>query len=127
MEIIPNHPNSCPKTCSRWSKGTRVAEERYIAIVVKRNRRSTSTRVTSVVAAAIGKTISATTVHRRLQMNGLYAQVPRVCVPLSVQSRGARLKWYRQHVNWTVSDWGNVMFTDESRFALQPDDKRVRV
>ncbi|GBN03479.1 hypothetical protein AVEN_89730-1 [Araneus ventricosus] len=60
-------------------------------------------------------------------MNGLYVQVPRVCVPLSVQSRGARLKWYRQHVNWTVSDWGNVMFTDESRFSLQPDAKRVRV
>ncbi|GBL80413.1 hypothetical protein AVEN_92310-1 [Araneus ventricosus] len=35
--------------------------------------------------------------------------------------------WCRQHVNWIVSDWGNVMFTDESRFALQPDDKRVRV
>ncbi|GBN11730.1 hypothetical protein AVEN_98779-1 [Araneus ventricosus] len=80
-----------------------------------------------MVTATIGKTISATTVRRRLHMNGLYARVPRVCVPLSVQSRGARLKWCRQHVNWTVSDWGNVMFTDESRFALQPDDKRVRV
>ncbi|GBL80411.1 Transposable element Tcb1 transposase [Araneus ventricosus] len=80
-----------------------------------------------MVAAAIGKAISATTVHRRLHMNGLYARLPRVCVPLSVQSRGARLKWCRQHVNWTESDWGNDMFTDESRFALQPDDKRVRV
>ncbi|GBL80410.1 Transposable element Tcb1 transposase [Araneus ventricosus] len=37
------------------------------------------------------------------------------------------IKWCRQHANWTVSDWGNVMFTDESRFALQPYDKRVRV
>ncbi|GFU71456.1 hypothetical protein TNCV_2378431 [Trichonephila clavipes] len=25
--------------------------------------------------------------------------------------------------NLNVSDWGNVMFTDESRFALEPDDK----
>ena len=106
---------------------TNPSEDRYIAVVAKRNRRSTFTRVTSMVASAIGKTISATTVRRRLHMNGLYARVPRVCVPLSVQARGARLKWCRQHVNWTVSDWGNVMFTDESRFALQPDDKRVRV
>ncbi|GFW03931.1 transposable element Tcb1 transposase [Trichonephila clavipes] len=52
---------------------------------------------------------------------------PRVCVPLSVQSREARLKWCREHGNWTVSDWGNVMFTDESRFALEPDDKRIRI
>ncbi|GFU71856.1 transposable element Tcb1 transposase [Trichonephila clavipes] len=26
-----------------------------------------------------------------------------------------------------MSDWGNVMFTDESRFALEPDDKRIRI
>ncbi|GFV25456.1 transposable element Tcb1 transposase [Trichonephila clavipes] len=58
-------------------------------------------------------------------MNGLDAQVPRVCVPLSVQSRGARLKCCRKHGNWTVSDWGNVIFTDETRFALEPDDKHI--
>ncbi|GFV28485.1 transposable element Tcb1 transposase [Trichonephila clavipes] len=53
--------------------------------------------------------------------------VPRVCVSLSVQSRRARLKGCREHGNRTVSDWGNVMFTDESRFALEPDDKRIRI
>ncbi|GFU19367.1 transposable element Tcb1 transposase [Trichonephila clavipes] len=55
------------------------------------------------------------------------ARVPRVCVPLSVQSRGAQLKWCREQGNWTVSDWGNVMFTDESRFALEPADKCKRI
>ncbi|GFX97240.1 transposable element Tc1 transposase [Trichonephila clavipes] len=70
----------------------------------KRNRRVTSTRVTPMVTASISKAISAATVRRRLHMNGLYASVPRVCVPLSVQSRGARLKWCREHGNWTVSD-----------------------
>ncbi|GFX68532.1 hypothetical protein TNCV_2432391 [Trichonephila clavipes] len=44
-----------------------------------------------------GKAISAAIVRRRLHMNGLYARVPRVCVPLSVHSRGARLKWCREH------------------------------
>ncbi|GFU55701.1 transposable element Tcb1 transposase [Trichonephila clavipes] len=51
----------------------------------------------------------------------------RVGVPLSVQSRGARLKWCREHGNWTVSDWGNVAFVNESRFALEPDDKHIRI
>ena len=32
-----------------------------------------------------------------------------------------------EHANWTVSDWGNVMFTDQSRFALESDDKRIRI
>ncbi|GFX20028.1 hypothetical protein TNCV_1435881 [Trichonephila clavipes] len=49
------------------------------------NRRATSTRVTSMVTASTGKAISVATVCRRLHMNGLYARVPRVCVPLSVQ------------------------------------------
>ncbi|GFV71805.1 transposable element Tcb2 transposase [Trichonephila clavipes] len=104
---------------------TTPAEDRYIAIVTKRNRRATSTSVTSMVTAFIGKAIS--TVRRRLHMNGLYARVPRVCVPLSVQSRGARLQWCREHGNRTVSDWGNFMFTDESRFSLESDDKRIRI
>ncbi|GFV32313.1 HTH_Tnp_Tc3_2 domain-containing protein [Trichonephila clavipes] len=69
---------------------TTPAEDRYIAIVAKRNRRATSTRVTSMVTASIGKAIFAATVRRRLHMNGLYARVPQACAPLSVQSRGAR-------------------------------------
>ncbi|GFX34770.1 HTH_Tnp_Tc3_2 domain-containing protein [Trichonephila clavipes] len=74
------------------SRVTIPAEDRYIAIVAKRNHRETSTRVASMVTASIGKAISAATVSRRLHMNGLYARVPRVCVPLFIQSRGARLK-----------------------------------
>ncbi|GFW08746.1 transposable element Tcb1 transposase [Trichonephila clavipes] len=80
-----------------------------------------------MVTASIGKAISSATVRRRLHMNRLYAWVPRVCVPLFVQSRAARLKWCQEHGNWTVSDWDNVMFTDVSRFALEPDDKRIRI
>ncbi|GFT26600.1 transposable element Tcb2 transposase [Trichonephila clavipes] len=83
---------------------TAPAEDRYIAIVAKRNCRVTSTLVTFMVTASVCKAISAATVRRRLHMNGLYARVPRVCVPLSVQSRGARLKWCLEHGNWTVSD-----------------------
>ena len=106
---------------------TTPAEDRSIAILAKQNRKATSTHVISMVTAFIGKAISAATVRRKLHMSELYARVPRVCVFLSVQSRGARLKWCREHVNWIVSEWDNVMFTDESRFALEPDDKRISI
>lgn len=33
----------------------------------------------------------------------------------------------RQHINWTIPDWGNVMFTEELSFVLQPNEKRVNV
>ncbi|GFW09393.1 transposable element Tcb2 transposase [Trichonephila clavipes] len=64
---------------------TNPAEDRYIAIVAKRNRRATCTRVTSIVTAPIDKAMSAATVRQRLNMNRLYVRIPRVCVPLSVQ------------------------------------------
>ncbi|GFW26238.1 HTH_Tnp_Tc3_2 domain-containing protein [Trichonephila clavipes] len=56
-------------------RATTPAVDRYIAIVAKRNRRVTSTRVPSMVTASIGKAISAATVRRRLHMNGSYARV----------------------------------------------------
>ncbi|GFY05105.1 HTH_Tnp_Tc3_2 domain-containing protein [Trichonephila clavipes] len=50
---------------------TNPEEDRYIAIVAKRNRRATSTRVTSMVTSSIGKAISSAKVRQRLHMNGL--------------------------------------------------------
>ncbi|GFV70422.1 transposable element Tcb1 transposase [Trichonephila clavipes] len=118
--VVRRPVGGCPRV-------TTPKEDRYIAIVAKWNRRATSTRVTSRVTESIGKAISAATVRRRLHMNGLYARVPRDCVPLSVQSREARLKWCWKNGYRTVSDWGNVMFTDELRFTLESDDKRIRI
>ncbi|GFU39937.1 transposable element Tc1 transposase [Trichonephila clavipes] len=73
------------------------------AVAHHRNRTVASTRVTSMVTASIGKAISEATVRQRLHMNGLYPRVPRVCVPLSVQPRGARSKWCMEHGNGTLS------------------------
>ncbi|GFW45855.1 HTH_Tnp_Tc3_2 domain-containing protein [Trichonephila clavipes] len=93
METISNHTDSCPKARRLSPKGYNHPEDPYIAIVAKRSRRAISTRVASMVTASIGNSISAATLRRRLHMNGMYSRVPRVYVPLSVQSRGARLKW----------------------------------
>ena len=117
--VVRRHIASRPRV-------TTPTEDWYIAILAKGNRRTTSTYMASMITAFIGKAISAATVHRRLHMTGLCTRVPGVCVFLSVQSREARLKWCWEHVNWTVSDRGNVMFTDESRFALEPDDKHIK-
>ena len=78
---------------------TTPTKNRYFAILAQRSCRATSTFMTSMVTASIGKAISAATVCRRLYMSELYARVPRVCVFPSVQSREARLKWCREHVN----------------------------
>ncbi|GFU57977.1 transposable element Tcb2 transposase [Trichonephila clavipes] len=115
--------------CSRWHGGGRVrsttpAEDRYIVLSAKRNRRTTAQQVTNQFLAASGKQISLKTVARRLRGGGLYARRPVVCVPLTRQHRTARLQWCREHHNWTEQDWACVLFSDESRFCLSSDCRR---
>ncbi|GFX38491.1 HTH_Tnp_Tc3_2 domain-containing protein [Trichonephila clavipes] len=78
--------------CSRRHGGgrgrsTTPAEDRYIVLSAKRNRRTTAQQVANQFLAASGKQISRKTVARRLRGGGLYARRPIVCVPLTRQHR----------------------------------------
>ncbi|GFW22480.1 transposable element Tcb2 transposase [Trichonephila clavipes] len=115
--------------CSRRHGGGRVrsttpAEDRYIVLSAKRNRRTTAQQVANQFLAASGKQISRKTVARCLRGGGLYARRLVVCVPLTRQHRTAHLKWCREHHNWTEQDWACVLFSDESRFSLSSDCRR---
>ncbi|GFU48025.1 transposable element Tcb2 transposase [Trichonephila clavipes] len=115
--------------CNRRHGGGRVrsttpAEDRYIVVSAKRNRRTTAQQVANQFLAASGKQISRKTVARRLMGGGLYARRPFVCVPLTRQHRTARFQWCREHHNWTEQDWACVLFSDESRFSLSSDCRR---
>ncbi|GFX56178.1 transposable element Tcb2 transposase [Trichonephila clavipes] len=83
-----------------------------------------ASQVANQFLAASGKQISRKTVARRLRGGGLYARRPVVCVPLTRLHRTARLKWCREHHNWTEQDWACVLFSDESRFSLSSDCRR---
>ncbi|GFU61552.1 transposable element Tcb2 transposase [Trichonephila clavipes] len=115
--------------CIVYGKGgrdrsTTPAEDRYIVLSAKRNRRTTAQQVANQFLAAAGKQISRKTVARRLRGGGLYARRPDVCVPLTRQHPTARLQWCREHHNWTEQDWACVLFLDESRFSLSSDFRR---
>ncbi|GFX50021.1 transposable element Tcb2 transposase [Trichonephila clavipes] len=112
--------------CSRRHGGGRVrsttpAEDRYIVLSAKRNRRTTAQQVANQFLAASGKQISRKTVASRLRGGGLYVRRPVVCPPLTRQHRTVRLQWCREHRNWTEQAWACVLFSDESRFSLSSD------
>ncbi|RZC42139.1 hypothetical protein BDFB_014302, partial [Asbolus verrucosus] len=39
----------------------------------------------------------------------------------------ARLRFAREHQNWSIEEWGRILFTDESRFCLKSPDGHQRV
>ncbi len=72
-------------------------------------------------------TISECTTHRTLKQMGYSSRRPHLVPPLSAKNRKWRLQFTQSHQIWTVEDWKNVAWSDESRFLLQYSDGRVRI
>ncbi|GFX99599.1 transposable element Tcb1 transposase [Trichonephila clavipes] len=86
-------------------RGTTPADDRYIILQAKRNRRQTVGEIARHTTQATGRPISRFTVARRLHGGGLFARRPVRCVPLTPAHR-------RRH---------------ESRFSLSCDSHRTLI
>ncbi|GFV48971.1 transposable element Tcb2 transposase [Trichonephila clavipes] len=108
-------------------RGTTPADDRYIVLQARRNRRQTAREIASHTTQATGRPISRFTVARRLHGGGLFARRPVRCVPLTPAHRRRHSLWCREHWNWRDNEWGRVLFTDESRFSLSSDSHRILI
>ncbi|GFS81048.1 transposable element Tcb2 transposase [Trichonephila clavipes] len=109
------------------SRDTTPRHNRYLVISAGRQRGSTAGTLDSTLTIATGIQISRQTIYRRLNHAGLYARRPAVCIPLMSARKHALLKWSLKHQHWSVGEWANVMFSDESRFSLSSDSRRVTI
>ncbi|GFV80637.1 transposable element Tcb1 transposase [Trichonephila clavipes] len=89
------------------------------------NRRSTASDLSRQLSSATGTTVSRQTVYRRLGHIGLYARRPVRCVPLTATHCRLRLTWSREHALWTPQQQSCVIFSDECRFSLLSDSRRI--
>ncbi|GFT03019.1 transposable element Tc1 transposase [Trichonephila clavipes] len=108
-------------------RGTTPADDRYIVLQARSNRRQTAGEIARHTTQATGRTISRFTVARRLHGGGLFARCPVRCVPLTPAHRRRRSLWCWEHRNWRDNEWGRVLFTDESRFSLSSDSHRILI
>ncbi|GFY29387.1 HTH_Tnp_Tc3_2 domain-containing protein [Trichonephila clavipes] len=108
-------------------RGTTPADDRYIVLQARRNRRQTAGEIARHTKKATGRPISRFTVARRLHGGGLFARRPVRCVPLTPAHQKRRSLWCREHRNWRDNEWGRVLFTDESRFSLSSDSHRILI
>ncbi|GFU13891.1 transposable element Tcb2 transposase [Trichonephila clavipes] len=48
-----------------------------------------------------------------------------VCVRLTSRHHRDRREWATEHVNWKRNEWSNVLFSNESRFSVHPNNRRI--
>ncbi|GFX00932.1 transposable element Tcb2 transposase [Trichonephila clavipes] len=77
------------------------------------------------IRSATGTTVSTQNVRNWLHGVGLYAHRPMVCVRLTSRHHCDRWEWATEHVNWRRNEWINALFSDESRFSVHPDNRRI--
>ncbi|GFX17504.1 transposable element Tc1 transposase [Trichonephila clavipes] len=81
----------------------------------------------STIRADVGVAIVPQTISRHFVEANLKSKRPFRALPLTPEHRQLRLQWCQAISMWNITDWQNVMFSDESRFVLGTDDNRVRV
>ncbi|GFU69117.1 transposable element Tcb1 transposase [Trichonephila clavipes] len=108
-------------------RGTTPADDRYIFLQARRNRRQRVGEIDRHTTQAIGRPISRLTVARILHGGGLFARLPVRCVPLTPAHYRMRSLWCREHRNWRDNEWGRVLFTYKSRFSLSSDFHRILI
>lgn len=108
-------------------KKTTQREDRYIRIQALQRRTTTANTIRHHLRGATNTAVSSQTVRRRLHAANIRARRPVKKPKLTAGHRASRLAWCRAHEPWTRAQWGQVLFTDESRFMISPKDGRVRV
>jgi len=105
---------------------TTQQQDRYITLTIRRDPILPATHLRRQLQNQIGVQISVRTVRNRIHEIGLSARRPFRGVPLRQRHIAQRLEWARERRNWGV-EWNSVLFTDESRFGLHSDSRRIRV
>ncbi|GFY16693.1 transposable element Tcb2 transposase [Trichonephila clavipes] len=113
-------------------RGTTPADDRYIVLQARRNRRQTAGEIARHTTQATGRPIYRVLPWPQYPPHPFYlhggrqfARRPVRCVPLTPAHRRRRSLWCREHRNWRDNEWGRVLFTDENRFSLSSDSHRI--
>ncbi len=95
--------------------------------LVRDDRKETVTQITTRYNQGMQNTISERKIRRTLKQMDYSSRRPHRVPLLSAKNRKRRLQFAQAHQNWTIEDWKDVAWTDESRFLLRHSDGRVRI
>ncbi len=101
--------------------------QRKMGRLVKDDRKATVTLITTRYNQDMQNTISERTTRQTLKQMSYSSRRPHRVPLLSAKNRKRRLQFTQAHQNWTIEDWKNNDWSDESRFLLRHSDGRVRI
>jgi len=91
-------------------------DNRKIVLEVKRNRKITGNEIKVNLGL---ENVSERTIRRRITESGEFASYWAVRKNfINEKNRIKRLKWCRDHANWSPEQWETVLWSDESPFVL---------
>ncbi len=89
--------------------------------LVRDDRNTTVTQITTRYNQDLQNTISEHTTHRTLKQMGSSSRRPHRVPLRSDKNRTRRIQFTQTHQNWTIEECKNVAWSEESRFLLHSD------
>ncbi len=97
-----------------WKCLVYVRVQRRIDRLVRDDRKTTVTQITTRYNQGIQNTISERTTHRTLKQMDYSSRRPHRVPLRSTKNRKRRTQLPQTHQNWTIEDWKSVAWSDES-------------
>lgn len=122
----------CHKKGAGRPRKSTLADDRILTRIVRRDPRKTASHVTKYANENLRLNITARTARNILKYYifnfilvcllfrraNLHARRPTQKPLISKKNKILRLKFAKEHVNWSVGDWSRVLWSDESKFML---------
>lgn len=101
---------------------TSTREDKRIVRIAKRDPKSTATAILREFMKSDGISVHVSTIKRRLSQEGLHGRRPSKKPLISKKNRLARIKFAKEHLNWSAEQWGKILWSDESKYNLFSSD-----
>lgn len=108
-------------------RSTTAQEDRYLRLTARRERTVTARTLQTRLRQSTEPRVSDQTIWNRLHEDGQCFRVRAIRLKLTRAHRAARLRYAREHLEWTMDNWKNVLFTDECKVKFSSVDRGVRV
>lgn len=116
-----------PREYKERSRKTTPRTDKHLRKIIQKGRSKTVGEITEAWKNDSKINISRSTTIRRLKEMGYECKNSIKRPLLTKKQKAKRLNWAKEHKNWTIADWRNIIWSDESRFCVSFGDGGPKV